>query len=174
MNRLPDGEVHVYDPPSLERVGRARDGDIKAVTPPSCRDEANVPQELLQVDNEAWSIDEDVQSRSGAPELPQRSRLLSLSRRNGARQGRGRERQDRRKARHDRAPLPRGRGRPLLRGEAASMNSCRSSLPDVGPAARSPATVGARPSREGGRRPRAGRADVAPCLDLSHSFRSRG
>src|SRR6188472_2921084 len=79
MNRSPDREIDVHHPPSLAGVRRARDGDFEAVTPPLRSDEASVQQELLQVADEPWSIDEDVQAARGAPEWPQRSRLLSLS-----------------------------------------------------------------------------------------------
>ena len=62
MNCLPDGEVHVHDPLCLRRVGRAGDGHVQAVLPPSGSDNPEVLQEFLQVGNEAWSIDEYVQA----------------------------------------------------------------------------------------------------------------
>ena len=60
---------------------------FEAVTPPLRGDEASVQQELLQVADEPWSIDEDVQAARGALKLPQPSRLLSLWSRNARRQG---------------------------------------------------------------------------------------
>jgi hypothetical protein len=63
MDRLPDREVHPHDPPGLGRIARAADGNVEAVTAASYCDEANVQQEFLQVDDEAGSIDVDVQGR---------------------------------------------------------------------------------------------------------------
>jgi hypothetical protein len=84
MNCSPDGEIDVHDPPSLTRVGRARYGDVEAVTPPLRGDEAGVPQELLQVADETWSIDNDVQAavalRSSRNEV-----AFSYCRQNGSR-----------------------------------------------------------------------------------------
>jgi hypothetical protein len=79
MNRLPDRQIDVDDAPRLGRIRRPGDGHVKTFTARVGGDEAELPQEFLQVAHEAWSIDDDVQSRSGASELPQRSRLLSLS-----------------------------------------------------------------------------------------------
>ena len=79
MNRLPDRQIDVDNPPRLGRVRRPRDGHVKTLTARVGGDEAERLQEFLQVADKAWSIDDDVQSRSDAPELPQRRRLLSLS-----------------------------------------------------------------------------------------------
>jgi len=62
MNRSPDREIDTHHPPRLARVRRARDGDFEAVTPSLRSDEASVQQELLEVADEPWSVDEDVQA----------------------------------------------------------------------------------------------------------------
>ena len=62
MNRLPDRQIDLEDPPRLGRIARPRDGHVKTLTARMGGDEANVPQEFLQVADEAWSIDEDVQA----------------------------------------------------------------------------------------------------------------
>jgi hypothetical protein len=79
MNRLPDRQIDLEDPPRLGRIPRSRDGHVKTLAARVGGDEANVPQKFLQVADEAWSVDEDVQAAVDASELPQRSRLLSLS-----------------------------------------------------------------------------------------------
>jgi hypothetical protein len=62
MYGLPDGEIHVHYAPRLGRIGRAGNGDVEAVTPASDSDKPKFLQEFLQVENEAWSIDEYVQA----------------------------------------------------------------------------------------------------------------
>ena len=62
MYGLPDCEIHVHHAPRLGRIGRAGNGDVEAVTPASDSDKPKFPQEFLQVDHEAWSIDEYVQA----------------------------------------------------------------------------------------------------------------
>ena len=62
MNRLPNRQIDIHDPPRLGRIPRARDGHVKTLTARVGGDEANVLQEFLQVADEAWSIDDDVQA----------------------------------------------------------------------------------------------------------------
>ena len=62
MDRLPDAEVHAHYPRCLGRIGRVRNGDVEAIAPVLRSDESNVPQEILQIAEEAWSIDGDVQA----------------------------------------------------------------------------------------------------------------
>jgi len=62
MNRLPNRQIDIDDPPRLGRIPRARDGHVKTLTARVGGDEANVLQEFLQVADEAWSIDDDVQA----------------------------------------------------------------------------------------------------------------
>lgn len=57
MNRLPDAEVHTHHPPCLGRIGRARNGDLEAVAAAVRGDESGVSQEILQVTEEAGSVD---------------------------------------------------------------------------------------------------------------------
>jgi hypothetical protein len=57
VDRLPDGEVHADHPLCLGRIGRTRNGHAEAIAPVVGSDESNVPQELLQIAEEAWSID---------------------------------------------------------------------------------------------------------------------
>lgn len=54
---MPDAEVHAHDPLCLGRIGRTRNGHEEAIAPVVRSDESNVPQELLQIADEAWSID---------------------------------------------------------------------------------------------------------------------
>ena len=62
MNRLPDRQIDVDDPPRLGRIRRPRDGHVKTLTARVGGDEAELPQEFLQVAHEAWSVDDDVQA----------------------------------------------------------------------------------------------------------------
>jgi hypothetical protein len=62
MNRLPDRQIDLEHTPRLGRIARPRDGHVKTLTARVGGDEANVQQEFLQVADEAWSIDEDVQA----------------------------------------------------------------------------------------------------------------
>jgi hypothetical protein len=62
MNRLPDRQIDVDDAPRLGRIRRSGDGHIKTLTARVGGDEAELPQEFLQVAHEAWSIDDDVQA----------------------------------------------------------------------------------------------------------------
>jgi hypothetical protein len=62
MNRLPDRQIDVDNPPRLGRIRRPRDGHVKTLTARVGGDEAELPQEFLQVADEAWSIDDDVQA----------------------------------------------------------------------------------------------------------------
>jgi hypothetical protein len=74
MDRLPDAEVHTHHPLCLGRIGRARNGDVQTVAAAVRGDESSVSQEILQVTEEAGSVDGDVQAlrRSGvaAKETP--------------------------------------------------------------------------------------------------------
>jgi hypothetical protein len=62
MNRLPDRQIDVDDPLRLGRIRRPRDGHVETLTARVGGDEAELPQEFLQVADEAWSIDDDVQA----------------------------------------------------------------------------------------------------------------
>ena len=62
MNRLPDRQIDVDNPPRLGRIRRPRDGHVKTLTAPVGGDEAKRLQEFLQVADKAWSIDDDVQA----------------------------------------------------------------------------------------------------------------
>jgi len=91
MNGLPDRQIDVDDPPLLGRIPRPRDGHVKTLTARMGGDEANVPQEVLQVADEAWSIDDDVQAawRSGVAATKSPSLTVVTKRR----KSRGSERQ---------------------------------------------------------------------------------
>ena len=62
MNRLPYRQIDVDDSPRLGRIRRPRDGHRKTLTAGVGGDEAELPQEFLQVAHEPWSIDDDVQA----------------------------------------------------------------------------------------------------------------
>ncbi len=62
MNRLPDRQIDVEDPPRLGRIRRSRNGHVKTLTARMGGDEAKLLQELLQVAGKAWSIQDDVQA----------------------------------------------------------------------------------------------------------------
>jgi hypothetical protein len=69
MNRLPDRQIDVDDPPRLGRIRRSGDGHVETLTALVGGDEAERLQKFLQVAHEAWSIDDDVQAAVGAPEF---------------------------------------------------------------------------------------------------------
>ena len=62
MDRLPDRQIDVDNPPRLGRIGRPRDGHVKTLTARVGGDKAERLQKFLQVADEAWSIDDDVQA----------------------------------------------------------------------------------------------------------------
>ena len=62
MNRLPDRQIDVDDPPRLGRVRRSGDGNLETPAARVGGDKAKLPQELLQVADKAWFIDDDVQA----------------------------------------------------------------------------------------------------------------
>ena len=62
MNRLPNRQIDVDDPPRLGRIPCPRDGHVKTLTARMGGDEAKLPQEFLQVAHKAWCIDDDVQA----------------------------------------------------------------------------------------------------------------
>jgi hypothetical protein len=65
MNRLPDRQIDVDNPPRLGRIRRPRDGHVKTLTARVGGDEAKRLQKFLQVADKAWSIDDDVQAAVG-------------------------------------------------------------------------------------------------------------
>ena len=62
MNRLPYRQIDVDDSPRLGRIRRPRDRHRKTLTAGVGGDEAELPQEFLQVAHKAWFIDDDVQA----------------------------------------------------------------------------------------------------------------
>ena len=62
MNRLPDRQIDVDDPPRLGRIRRSGDGHVETLAVRVGGDEAKLPQEFLQVAHKAWFIDDDVQA----------------------------------------------------------------------------------------------------------------
>ena len=62
MNRLPDCQIDVDDPPRLRSIRRTGNGHVKTVAARVGGDEAELPQKFLQVADEAWVIDNDVQA----------------------------------------------------------------------------------------------------------------
>jgi hypothetical protein len=62
MNRLPDRQIDVDDPPRLGRIRRSGDGHVETLAARVGGDEAKLPQEFLQVAHKAWCIDDDVQA----------------------------------------------------------------------------------------------------------------
>jgi hypothetical protein len=62
MNRLPDRQIDVDDPPRLGRIRRSGDGHVETLAARVGCDKAKLPQEFLQVAHKAWFIDDDVQA----------------------------------------------------------------------------------------------------------------
>lgn len=62
MNRLPDRQIDVDDPPRLDRIRRSGDGHVETLAARVGCDKAKLPQEFLQVAHKAWFIDDDVQA----------------------------------------------------------------------------------------------------------------
>jgi hypothetical protein len=62
MDRLPNRQIDIDNPPRLGRIGRPRDGHVKTLTARVGGDEAERLQKFLQVADKAWSIDDDVQA----------------------------------------------------------------------------------------------------------------
>jgi hypothetical protein len=62
MNRLPDRQIDVDDPPRLGRIRRSGNGHVETLAAGVCCDKAKLPQEFLQVAHKAWFIDDDVQA----------------------------------------------------------------------------------------------------------------
>jgi len=62
MNRLPDRQIDIDDPPRLGRIRRSGDGHVETLAARVGCDKAKLPQEFLQVAHKAWFIDDDVQA----------------------------------------------------------------------------------------------------------------